>query len=225
MAHLRESYEALGLEGPADAATVRRAFFAAARRWHPDKQDPASTPADLQAAKERFLAAHKAYEAIVDSGDARVEDPAVMAPFTNAFDGSVERFERAKAAFQEADEYVSTLYSDAVRKGEEGHRWTAEEEEQLLRVHGQACLAREMLRQEMISAEVYAGYQKVIEAKAAKATATQNVVPPEKTPEIDGPRTMTEMTESVANVATEIFEDLTGYFSTWNFFRSEVLAS
>lgn len=61
MAEKRDYYEVLGVEKSADAATIKRAYYKLAKKYHPD-----ANPGD-KVAEEKFKEANEAYEVLSDA--------------------------------------------------------------------------------------------------------------------------------------------------------------
>jgi len=203
-------HEVLGIEPDADAATARRAFFQEARRWHPDKQPPGTSPEDLKAAQARFVAVHAAYEKFESSP---CGDPQVTPPLQAMFQGSREALEKARAALAEAEEYVDALHEEAL----EGKDWSEEEQEVLRATWRRAFRVREELRRRVEEAKAFAGYEAALQASRKPRVPEPE---PERTGPLDGPRTMSEdisdRVERVGNVLGEIYDDLLGgYFDAF----------
>jgi len=64
-------YQILGVEPDADQATIRRAYHAAARQWHPDRQ-PADGPANSERAEREIRLVNEAWE-VLGNKQARLE--------------------------------------------------------------------------------------------------------------------------------------------------------
>lgn len=84
MAEKRDYYEVLGVEKSADAATIKRAYYKLAKKYHPD-----ANPGD-KVAEEKFKEVNEAYEVLSDADKRAKYDQYGHAAFDPAMGGGGE---------------------------------------------------------------------------------------------------------------------------------------
>ena len=110
----RDHWQVLGLEPAADAETLKRAFRAQARRWHPDLNgnDPV--------AEERFKRINEAYAVLSDPRRRQAWELGLDAPDT----GSGDPF---AVGFPEFDDYLDELFGRRSSRQRPDRAWSEPE--------------------------------------------------------------------------------------------------
>eukprot|EP00930_Biecheleria_cincta_P053951 TRINITY_DN3978_c0_g1_i1.p1 TRINITY_DN3978_c0_g1~~TRINITY_DN3978_c0_g1_i1.p1 ORF type:complete len:228 (+),score=36.24 TRINITY_DN3978_c0_g1_i1:98-781(+) len=206
----QDPYEILGVERNATAAAIRSKFLKEARRWHPDKR-PAE---ESEEARVRFIAIHAAYEKISSETPQQGDGDRQHSGISNVFKGSRDAYELARANREEAEEYLKETRSECLQD-----RYFTDEEWKVLQTSWRrAAHAVEVLRREEIHFKVMMSYEAAYEAAESRGS---EVTAPQPTPQIDGPRTMSDRLEGAGDAFKEIFTDVCGaYFAFWREVRS-----